>query len=74
LSWQASVGATSYQYCVDTVNDNLCGGTWVSTGTTRTAKLSGLTSKVKYYWMVRAVTTGGTTLANAGTWWAFTTV
>ena len=73
LSWQASVGATSYQYCVDTVNDNLCGGTWVSTGTARTVKLSGLISKVKYYWLVRAVNTGGTTSANAGTWWAFTT-
>jgi len=74
LSWQASSGATSYQYCADTVNDNICGGTWVSTGTTRTAKLSGLLSKTKYYWMVRAVNTGGTTSANAGTWWAFTTL
>ncbi|MEI7755480.1 MAG: S8 family serine peptidase, partial [Actinomycetota bacterium] len=73
LSWGASTSTTSYQYCVDTVNNNLCDTAWVSTGTTRTAAITGLTAKTPYYWQVRAIGAGGTTLANAGTWWLFTT-
>ena len=74
LSWQASTTATSYQYCFDTTNDSVCNSTWVSTRTARSVTLSGLISKTKYYWQVRAVNTGGTTLSNTGTWWAFTTI
>ncbi|MEY4173196.1 MAG: hypothetical protein RI900_361 [Actinomycetota bacterium] len=73
LSWGASTGATRYEYCFDTVNDNLCNGTWVSTGTGRSVVVGGLGSRVIYYWQVRAVNGVGTTLANAGTWWRFTT-
>ena len=73
LSWGASTSTTSYQYCVDTVNNNVCDTAWISTGTTRTAAISGLTAKTQYYWQVRAIGAGGTTLANAGTWWLFTT-
>jgi hypothetical protein len=29
---------------------------------------------VHYYWQVRAINTGGTTYANGGTWWSFTTL
>jgi hypothetical protein len=32
LSWASSTGATSYEYCVDTTNDNACAGTWISAG------------------------------------------
>ena len=73
LSWGASTSTTSYQYCVDTVNNNLCDTAWVSTGTTRTAAITGLAARTPYYWQVRAIGAGGTTLANAGTWWLFTT-
>jgi hypothetical protein len=73
LSWGASTSTTSYQYCVDTVNNNLCDTVWVSTGTTRTAAIAGLTARTGYYWQVRAIGAGGTTLANGGTWWLFTT-
>jgi hypothetical protein len=73
LSWAASSGATAYEYCVDTTNDNACAGTWVSTGTARQAAISGLATKKAHYWQVRAVNASGTTLANNGTWWKFTT-
>jgi len=73
LSWASSAGAASYEYCYDTSNDNLCSGAWVNAGSARTASLSGLTKNKAYYWEVRAVNTGGTTPANAGAWWKFTT-
>jgi len=73
LSWAASTGATSYEYCVDTTNDNACAGTWISAGTARQAAISGLAKKVAHYWQVRARNASGTTLANGGTWWKFTT-
>ncbi len=73
LSWAASSGATSYEYCVDTSNDNACAGTWISTGTTRQAALSGLPGRTAHYWQVRSRNASGTTLANGGTWWKFTT-
>ena len=73
LSWGASTGATRYEYCFDTVNDNVCNGTWVSTGTARSVVVGGLGSRVVYFWQVRAVNAVGSTLANAGTWWRFTT-
>lgn len=73
LSWGAATGAVSYEYCVDTLNDNACNGTWVSTGANRSVVIGGLGSRVVYFWQVRAVNAVGTTLANAGTWWRFTT-
>ncbi len=73
LSWNVSAGATLYEVCYDRTNDNACSGSWVSTGTARTLAVSGLARSATYYWQVRAVNTGGTTLANAGTWWSFTT-
>jgi hypothetical protein len=73
LSWAASTGATSYEYCVDTSNDNACGGTWISTGATRSAAISGLATRTAHYWQVRARNASGTTLANGGAWWKFTT-
>ncbi len=36
--------------------------------------LSGLANDTTYYWQVRAVNGGGNTLADAGTYWSFTTV
>jgi len=73
LSWGASSNATSYQYCFDTVNDNLCNTTWVTVSST-SVTISGLLSRKTYYWQVRAVNATGTTNANAGAWWRFTTV
>ena len=73
LSWAASSGAASYDYCVDTTNDNACLGGWVNVGAATSVTVSGLSSRTTYYWQVRATNASGQTLANGGTWWRFTT-
>lgn len=73
LRWNASSGATSYEYCIDTTNDNACSGSWVNVGAVTQKSLSGLQARTAFYWQVRAVNAGGTTTANGGTWWKFTT-
>jgi Bacterial Ig domain/F5/8 type C domain len=71
LSWGASSGATSYEYCVDTTNNNTCDGNWVSTSGT-SAIVTGR-SEGTYFWQVRARNGSGTTEADGGTWSSFTT-
>jgi hypothetical protein len=73
LSWGTSDNASSYQYCIDTVNDGACNGSWISSGTATSKALSNLSSSATYYWQVRAINDTGTTMANDGTWWLFTT-
>jgi Putative Ig domain/IPT/TIG domain/F5/8 type C domain/NedA-like, galactose-binding domain len=70
LAWQASSGATSYEYCVDTTNNNACDGSWVSVGTQTTASVPA-TASTSYWWQVRARNVTGTTDATGG-WWTFT--
>jgi hypothetical protein len=73
LSWGATIpGAPSYEYCVDTTNDNSCGTGWTSMAST-SAALSGLNANTTYWWQVRARNMAGTTDADYGTWWSFTT-
>ena len=67
------LGVVSYEYCLDTSNDGACSGSWVSTGSTTSAPLAGLAMNTVYYWQVRAVNAFGTTGADGGTWWNFTT-
>jgi len=73
LTWLASSGAVSYQYCYDTTNDNACSASWISTGTALKAYPAGLSYNTTYYWQVRAVNPSGTTYADANTWWSFKT-
>ena len=73
IVWGTSSGATSYQYCVDTVNNASCDNTWVSTGG-NTGALTGLSANTTYYWEVRANGSSGTVYADGGTWWSFTVV
>jgi len=73
LTWGSSSGATSYEYCYDTSNNNGCNSSWVSAGTSLNVTLSGLSGSTTYYWQVRGVNTGGVTEANSGTWWSFQT-
>lgn len=73
FSWGASSGASSYQYCYDTSNDNLCSN-WVDNGTNTSVLVSGLSPLTDYYWHVRAINASGTTYANASlNFWKFTT-
>jgi len=75
LSWQAATGASSYEYCIDTTNNNTCdSGNWVSVGTALSAALPGLAVKTTYFWQVRAVNPSGWTGANNNGWWKLTTV
>lgn len=71
LKWSTSANATSYQYCIDLINDNLCSTGWKSVGTNTGIALTGL-APAKYYWQVHSKNSAGTTDANGGTWWSFT--
>jgi uncharacterized delta-60 repeat protein len=73
LSWGTSNGATSYEYCIDTTDDNGCDSdTWTSTGASTSITLSNLPPDTTFYWQVRARNAVDTTDANAGAWWSFT--
>ena len=74
LTWGTSANATSYEYCVDTTNDNACSG-WTSNGNSTTVNLSNLTAGTTYYWHVKAISAGGTSYADgsAAAFWSFTT-
>jgi hypothetical protein len=73
LSWGTSSGASSYEYCIDTTNDNACSSPWVSNGTTTSASPSGLSLNTIYYWQVVAVNNCGQTYADGNTWWSLST-
>jgi hypothetical protein len=70
LSWAASTRATSYEYCI-ALTTATCTN-WKSTGSARTAAVTGLTKNKAYYWQVRAKNPGGTTISSS-TFWKFTT-
>jgi hypothetical protein len=74
LTWSASSGATSYEYCIDETNDEECSN-WISTGGSTTVTLNGLSAGYNYYWHVRAINGEGTTYADgsATTFWRFAT-
>src|ERR1019366_4630874 len=72
LTWQPSAGATSYEVCVDTTNDASCSGTWMTT-TSPSLDVAPELSFTPFFWQVRARNAAGTTDADSGTWWTFTT-
>jgi hypothetical protein len=73
MKWGTSAGATSYEYCYDTIYNNTCDTSWVNTAFTSAAPGS-LNNNTTYYWQVRAVNVGGAIDANAGVWWTFKVV
>lgn len=73
LSWSVSSGAVFYEYCVDSINNNSCDTSWISTGANTSVSVNGLTAGQAYYWQVRSKVDSYTTEANAGVWWKFTT-
>ncbi|MGA0877657.1 MAG: S8 family serine peptidase [Ilumatobacteraceae bacterium] len=70
MTWATSAGAASYQVCFSTSTS--C-SSWVSVGTATQYTRTNLTRNRTYYWQVRAVNPDGTTVANGGTVWRFTT-
>ena len=73
LSWGDSFGADTYEYCIDSTGGDTCSGTnWVSTGANTSVTLD-LSASTIYTWQVRAVNSVGTTLADTGSLWSFTT-
>jgi hypothetical protein len=74
IDWQTSTNATSYEYCIDTSNNNACDTSWTSTGTVKSVSKSGLSLGTTYYWHVRSINADGTTYSNSNTWWSFTTI
>lgn len=72
LSWEASPGASGYEYCYNITGDTTCPGGWMSAGTNTSVSLAELGHGATYSWQVR--TTGSPIYANGGTWWAFTTI
>jgi hypothetical protein len=74
LSWDASTGATHYELCYDTVDDNTCNGTWQNKGNVTGATITGLSNNTTYYWQVRAFDGSAYLDADSGTWWSFTTI
>ena len=73
LQWNASSNVVSYQYCIDTSNNNTCNTAWVNVGAATSARPTGLAGGTTYYWQVQAINSVGTTSANGGTWWNFRT-
>ena len=74
LTWGVSAGATSYEYCIDTSDDDAC-TTWINVGDVTSVALSGLREETTYYWHVRANNSGQIIYAggSATTFWRFTT-
>jgi hypothetical protein len=74
LGWAASSGASSYEYCYDTTNDNEC-SPWTGAGTSTSVTVSGLSAGTLYYWQVRATNAAGTVYANGSgaALWTFAT-
>ena len=73
LSWSESAGATDYEYCINTTDNDSCDTFWTSSGTNTIASPAGLSQGTEYFWQTRATNAGGTTEANSGSWWSFRT-
>jgi uncharacterized repeat protein (TIGR01451 family) len=76
LRWFPASGATSYEVCAGTAVNScnaMPGNTWLNVGSAQAYTLTNLQVGTTYHWQVRAVNAGGTTAANGGAWWAFTT-
>jgi hypothetical protein len=74
LDWEDATGAASYDFCIDTYVNGVCGGSWYPTGTTSQYFMS-LGTSTTFEWQVRANDgSGGITYANSGFVWTFTTI
>src|SRR6185295_11969399 len=75
LTWSVSLGASSYQYCIDTTNDAAC-APWQSVGQALSVSVNALNPGTPYYWHVRSLNEAGSMTYANGTpsaFWDFTT-
>jgi serine protease len=72
FSWSAAAAATGYEVCLDNVANEHCDGSWQPVAGT-SARASGLQGGSVFEWQVRAVNGAGSTEANNGDYWSFTT-
>ena len=73
MSWGESVGAVSYDYCIDVTSGTVCDTGWISTGAETFVNLTGLKPGTTYYWTVRAKNVYGKTKSDEKAWWTFKT-
>jgi hypothetical protein len=72
LHWNASLGSYSFEYCVDSIDNDRCDTEWTGTYDP-SGPVTGLWPSTTYYWQVRAFNyIGEKTTANTGAWWHFT--
>jgi predicted secreted protein len=74
LDWEDSTGASSYQFCYDTTLDGICTGSWISTGATSQVGPLNFAGGATYEWQVKALNSSGTTDADDGVYWTFSTI
>ncbi|MBN1305663.1 MAG: DUF333 domain-containing protein, partial [Anaerolineales bacterium] len=73
LKWGDQGIVDSYEYCIDTNDNDTCDGSWVDAGAEKSAVLSELSPLTTYYWQVRSNAGPVTTYADGDTWHSFTT-
>lgn len=73
LEWSPSSDAWGWEYCIDTVPNNVCDTAWVNTRSVQPrVVLPRLPGVRTYWWQVRAVNGNGKVEADSGTWSSFT--
>lgn len=73
LNWMDARDVTGYTYCYDATINDVCTGTWYSSGISSQAMIRGLSINTTYEWHVRAANSIGTTDSNAGRLYTFRT-
>jgi putative hemolysin len=73
VTWVQSIGATSYEICLDTNDNNTCDTNWLDAGNVETYRVGNLFPSTTYFWQVRAKNNTGNVEADNGEWWAFST-
>jgi hypothetical protein len=72
LQWTASANAASYEYCIDTSNNNFCNSSWISVGNNTSVQVLFIAGDNRY-WQVRARNGNNLTEASGG-WWTLRNV
>jgi hypothetical protein len=72
LTWHSNHAAADYEYCVDTLNNDICDTAWESAGKSTSANVQ-LEANTLYYWQARARIASNVSDSDGGRWWSFKT-